>query len=64
VPRDSSIVKARRFHARAQENLRLAEAAEAAAERRHYRTLAEHYLTLAEAELQSAHKAGHRDAPE
>jgi hypothetical protein len=54
MPRDNSILKARSFHTRAQENVRLAEAAENAAERRHYQTLAEHYLMMAEAELETA----------
>jgi hypothetical protein len=57
MARDDSILKARSFHTRAQENVRLAEAADNAAERRHYRTLAEHYLMMAEAELEAARGA-------
>jgi len=48
------LMKARRFHAVAQENLQLAEAAPNADARRHYARLAEHYLVMAKAELESA----------
>jgi hypothetical protein len=57
MARDNAILNARTFHTRAQENVRLAEAAANAAERRHYQTLAEHYLMMAEAELEAARGA-------
>jgi len=48
-----SLTKAKRFHAIAQENLRLAEAAPNTEVSRHYARLAEHYLVMAKAELES-----------